>query len=472
MYREFSACQLLAAAVMALSFLGCAGTTPVVDPGAIRATGQLATPLVLVGDERSVYAVLRIEATPIAERQAGPVNLALCIDTSGSMEGAAIVEARRAAIQMVNALKDGDRLAVVTFNTNVQVVLPSTELDDDVRAEVTKAIADLKEVGTTDLAGGLRAAVAEVQANLQPDGVNRVVLLGDGVPNEASSITSIAQDAAMNKVAITTLGLGLDYDEVLMGKIAELSGGRFAYVKSADKLAGFFQAELSRMQTVYARNVSVTLTAGPGVSIQSVVGASYAGEGRVVHVTLGDIARGESRELFVRMNVTARKANAPIELLDSTISFAGPDVATYERRVYFGARASADEAKVLAAKNRKVELAAALAEAGATTLAALELAKQKQYVRAREMLTKGAEAARSQAKATPSAKLEKQAKDMVAVAEDMPATDPAPVPTPASSPAQGVQALPDVSLEEVPATTPESAARRKEVHHKSYQYSH
>jgi Ca-activated chloride channel family protein len=209
---------------VAVLVMGCTATPPPRDPS-LDVSGTLATPLLLAGGERTVYAIVHIHAAAMDDRPRGPVNVALCIDTSGSMEGTAIDQARRAAVQMVGALKDGDRLAVVAFNTKTKIVLHSTELDDDVRADVTQKILALEAVGTTDLAGGLQAAVSEVRQNLDPGGINRVVLLGDGVPNHPESIEATARSAAESGIAISALGLGLDYDEVLIGKIAEAPTG-------------------------------------------------------------------------------------------------------------------------------------------------------------------------------------------------------------------------------------------------------
>lgn len=451
---------------------GCAAHTPTPpsDPGAITAAGTLATPLLLVGEERTVYAVVRIGTRSLAERPPGPVNVALCIDTSGSMEGAPIERARRAAIDLVASLKDGDRLAVVSFNTQYDVVLPSNVLDEEVRAEAIAAIGSLPAIGTTELAGGLETAVGEVARHFDEGGINRVILLGDGVPNQADRIETVAANAGARGISVTALGLGLDYDEVLMGKIAEASGGRFRYVDDADKLAAFFEEELLRLHTAYARNATIRITAGPGVRLEAVVGAPSPPAGGSIQFPLGDIARGETREVVVRMTATARKADAPVELLDVVVGFddavgAGGHL---ERRIYFGAYGSDDAEKVAEAYDPEVELAAALAEAGATTITALELAKQQQYARAREMLESAAEAARAQTRRTPSAELERHASDMIAVANDMPEADPAPADHDFAG--EDIAATPVTSpIEPLPEP---AARRRKEVHDRAYQMSH
>jgi hypothetical protein len=163
------------------------------------------------------------------------------------------------------------------------------------------------------------------------------------------------------------------------------------------------------------------------------------------------------------MTVTSRKAGVPIELIDAVITFddALENAGRLERHIYLGAHTSDDEAKVVRARNPDVELSAALAEASATTIQALELAKRGSYVRARELLTKGAEAALAQARRTPSPELEKHAADMAVVATDMPAVDRAPP----KSGSSGYE-FSDDPLQAAPAESvvPDVARRRKAAH--------
>lgn len=463
---------LLFVAAMALAAAGCspaAGPPGSLDPGAVTVEGALGSPVLLANGDSTVYARIRIGTAPRPERARGPVNLALAIDTSGSMEGEAIEEARRAAQQMIDALKDGDRLAIVVFHSRAEVLLESAELDADVRADARKKVAAIEARGTTEMAGGLQSALDQVQAHFDAKGVNRVVLLGDGIPNNAGSIDYTARRAAELGVAITTLGLGLDYDETLMGKIADVSGGRYQYIESADRLAGFFKEELQRIDTVYGRRATAMITPGPGVRIDAVVGAGTPSPGQPAHVALGDITRGDSRDILVRMTVTPRKAGVPIELLDTVITFddALESAGRLERRVYLGAHTTLDEGAVAKARNAEVELSAAVAEASATLIRAMELSKQGQHTRARDLLLQGADAALAQAKRTPSAELEKHAANMTSVAKDMPEVDAAPTPSPAP---EGYEFSDDAAApaEAPSAPTPASARKQKEA----YQFAH
>lgn len=434
--------RLLAAVVAALALFGCHAPAPPRDPGAITMVGQLGTPVVLASGQSTVYARLRVSAKALPPaRPRGPINVVLCIDTSGSMEGTPIDETRKAALGMVDALADGDRLAVVVFNTRVETLLGPSELDAAVRSDVAERIRALKAEGTTDLAGGLREAISMVESHYEKNGVNRIVLLGDGIPNDPSGIQYTVEQAASSGVAITTVGLGLDYDEALMGKIAQLSGGRFQYVASADKVLPFFRDEIERIDAVYGRRATATMTAGPGVTIDEVVGTPSTRGSRSASLALGDIARGETRDIVVRLTVTPRKEGVPIELLDAHVTFddALADAGILDRRVYLGARTVLEPEEVAKARNTEVELSAGLAEAAAATIEGLALSKRGLYKSAREVLSKGSQAALDQAKRTPSRELEKNAADMTQVAKDLPNEDkpvpepPAAAPTPTSS---------------------------------------
>jgi len=465
--------SLFTFAAFALLLLGCtpAASPTVKDPNAVRVEALISSPLLLSNGDSTVYAVLRMTTAQRPEAPRGPVNIALAIDTSGSMEGEAIKEAKNAAIQMVDTLKDGDRLAVVVYHYAPELIMPSTELDANVRAELKKKIGALQAKGTTEMTGGLRFAIEEVRAHLDRKGINRVILLGDGIPNEPTGLEDYARSAANQGITITTLGLGLDYDEVLMGSIAELSGGRYRYVEKATQLAQFFQEERGRIDSVYGRNASVHITGGPGVRIDEVVGSEYRSGMKHADLPLGDITRGDTRNIVVRMTVTPRKADVPIELFDAVLTFddALEDAGRLERRVYIGARTTSDAEAVAKAKKPDVELSAAIAEASAMTIKGLALGKQGQYVAARDLLKKGSEKAMEQVKRTPSADLTKLADNMTAVAKDMPEVDRQPEPSKANATEYEFQ---DDAQSGAPMPAPESPSVqsvRKGAHQKAYE---
>lgn len=433
---------LLVMAALTLALPGCgvfsAKSGPVKDPGTISFEGALANRFVRAGEPAPVIARLRVGTVAPPEAKKPPINLALVIDTSGSMEGKPIEDARAAATAMIDALSDGDKLAVIAFHSTAEVLLPSTELDGDNKSEVKARVQAMKAQGTTDMSSGLRAGLDEVNKSYTAQGINRIVLVGDGVPNNPSLMHPLAAEAASRGISITTLGLGPDFNEVLMGAVAQTSGGRFHYVEKSEQVADYFHGEVLRLQAVYARNAVVSLTPGPGVHIESVLGMPTTTTASGVEVTLGDLSRDDKRDLIVKLSVDPKRDGAPVELLDAVVSFddAMGEGGRVQRRVFLGARSTSAAKDIEAGRNPDVEDAAASTQAAAATIKAIETARSGDNARAQEVLDQAANAVDAQADATSNVGLRQKATSMRALKSALPNAAPAiaPMPSPAGPP--------------------------------------
>jgi len=358
------------------------------DPGLVLLTADLGNEFVLASEPSEVVARLRIATRAVPSRQRPPLNMAVVIDTSGSMRGQPIVDAKEATLSLLELLADGDRLSIVAFHSETNVLLESTELDADARQAARSAIEGIEARGTTDMAGGLSMGLQQVLAHRSEESINRVVLLGDGVPNEPSTIPNLARSAGSNGVAISALGLGLDYDETLMGEVAQLSGGHFHYLEQSGAVAGVFRDEVLRLERVLARNASLTLQPGPGVTISSIVGQQTPGGRSAFSVSLGDISEGETRDIIVRLRVPAKREGAPVELLDARLNFidAVDEAGALTRNVFLGADATADREQLASGSNAEVIEAAEQASAAEATIQAIRIVREGNVAQARRML--------------------------------------------------------------------------------------
>jgi Ca-activated chloride channel family protein len=204
--------------------------------------------------------------------------------------------------------------------------------------------------------------------------VNRIVLLGDGVPNDDTQIQALTAEAATRGVSITTMGLGNDYDETLMGRIAQQSGGKFSYIEDSTKVASFFKEEVVRLHRVVAKNAILELRPGPGVTIQNVVGRQIYGiDTHAVGVNLGDLTYGEENEIVVELASTPAKEGATIEALDAVVKWvdSGGGI-EHEERAFLGAKATGDQAQIDKSKDQTVSDALARAKDAAATLLKIE----------------------------------------------------------------------------------------------------
>ena len=92
--------------------------------------------------------------------------------------------ARQAVLEAVHRLEDPDRFSVVVYDNEVEVVVERRRrVRREPEASRPSASKTVDARGSTDLHGGWLAGCEQVAGGLQPDGVNRVLLLTDGLAN-------------------------------------------------------------------------------------------------------------------------------------------------------------------------------------------------------------------------------------------------------------------------------------------------
>lgn len=415
--------------ILSLLLLGCGATPPpplkVVrgprtivkrGPPPLRFSVQLNKRFVKAGAPDEIIARLRITTAKDLGIERSPVNLGLVVDTSGSMAGAAIVNARKAALAMVKELQVGDRISIVVFNSESRVLVPSTLIDSRSRPQIAAQIATMVARGTTDMTGGLSRGIAQVRRFLRPGNINRVVLLSDGNPNDPRQIVRLAQYAQRSSITITALGLGLDYNETLLGAIARSSGGTFHFIKDPTKVAGVFRREVIRMRQVIAQRLSLRILPGPGITVRRVYGRAVRRYGRYASVVLGVMRAGEQRDVLIRLSIPPRRDGSTIELMDGLVTYVAKNLGrgfSVKHKLYLSAGATADLAKIAASRHEGFELSLARAEAAQSTVDAIALARARQLKKALALLDRALAAARLAAAKWKDTKLAAQVSQMV-----------------------------------------------------------
>lgn len=385
------------------------------------------TSLVSSGKAGDLFVRVRLTGLPLAAAKRPPINLVLVVDTSGSMEGAAIERARDACATLVDSLGEGDALSIVTFGSETHVIVPASRITNDKRALAREAISKIKAEGTTDMAGGLQAGLGQVRTFLQNDGINRIVLVGDGVPNDPTPVLGLADQALSLHVPITTLGLGGDFDETEMTAVAQRSGGTFHFVEDASRVAKVFQDELSKMQRLVARGTFVDVTPGPGVVIDDVIGLAHQPIGRAMRIPIGDMSEGQVRDVVLHLTTPNRHESSKIELLDAVTHYTTTSTeATLEARRFVGLTASADAKAVASAHDADVEHQAARVRVADDMVRAMALARAGDLKGARALLDKAAKLATDEGKRFEDADLKSKAKEVASLKKTIASLAPPP----------------------------------------------
>lgn len=278
----------------------------------VRLVGQLSSGYVLAGQPGQVSLLMDLDAAEVSARARAPMAIALVVDRSGSMAGPKMRQAKRAAKALVARLADSDSLALVTYSSDYAVDVDLTRIKGQ-RARILRTIDDMLDGGGTNLAGGLNAGLKALSSADRAH-LRRVILLSDGNANQGltdpTAIADIASAARQEGITISTLGIGVDFNEDLMTSIAQAAGGGYSYARDAAAIAVALDKEMQGLLTLAARQVEVSMELSPGVSIEEVYGYRTEKRGSRTVIPVGDMASGAHRQVLVRLQVEAGAAGA------------------------------------------------------------------------------------------------------------------------------------------------------------------
>jgi Ca-activated chloride channel family protein len=329
------------------------------DFGAGQMHAALSSAKILQAGNGEVYMAVDLAVAESAAAKRASVNMAIVIDHSGSMAGEKIQQARQAARGIVDRLTADDRVALIQYDDDAQVLVASIAMDAEGKRRMREAIDRIADDGGTNLHGGMMLGIGEAKRAMGGERVNRVVLLSDGQANvgvvDPVAIARDASNAADQGVRVTTIGLGLDYNEDLMEAVAENGRGAYYYVKDAGSLEAVFAGELKSMQGTVATRAELRLSpACAGVEIAEVFGYESRKDGNDVIVPLADLFGGEHRKVLVKLRVPAAIAGAKA-LARTTLAFdAAGQGGRKSASIDLGVTVSGDAQAVRASANAEV----------------------------------------------------------------------------------------------------------------------
>ncbi|MBL8607899.1 MAG: VWA domain-containing protein [Myxococcales bacterium] len=276
---------------------------------------------VMAGQTSPVFAEVRLGADKSTDeaRQRAPIAMAVVLDTSGSMSGEKIVEAKRAVLQLIRDMRDDDMIAFVRYSDSHELVQPLARVGD-VRRTLEARVEQIRADGGTRIAPAL-AVGRRALDDARPGFVKRMVLVSDGLDDTRPASEATARASFGSGVTVSSLGVGLDFDESYMGSVAMNGHGNFAFVKDGASIGAFLRKELVETSSTTIEHAKVRVRIPAGMTFVRATGADARVDGDEVELSFGALYAGDER----------RAVEPRLQLDDAGESRAVTATATWDR---------------------------------------------------------------------------------------------------------------------------------------------
>ncbi len=320
---------------------------PILDPRGVSLSGTLSHTKLVQGEPGNLY--LRLELTaPARDRHdfvRRPNDIVVVLDRSGSMtEERKLPYAKQAIRDLLARLGAEDRFALVTFDDHAMVPVPLTAVSDGARERIGAIVSQIEPGGSTNMGMGLKLA-SELLTQPGETRNRRVILLSDGHANvgitSTEGLAGLAKSIVDYGAVVSTIGMGLGFNEVLMAQLADHGMGNYAYLENLATLAQIFANDLNDARLVFAERSELTLHLADGVGlidaggypiertpgsnmVRIPIGQMISGREKVVTVTLtpGTAAIGEFNLGAVALHYRADGAEHTISLPSTQLAYA------------------------------------------------------------------------------------------------------------------------------------------------------
>lgn len=269
----------------------------------LHGTFALSHTQVLAHGTQRVFAELRVTADDTGVTARAPLAMVIALDTSGSMSGDKLVEARRSVARLLDRMEDDDQVALVRYDTRAQLLQPMARVGD-VRRRLSRVVGRLEADGGTNIPDALAVAMREMES-ADAGRVRRVVLVSDGLDSHRDQSEGLARRGTDAGVTVSSLGIGLDFDESYMVSLARAGHGNFGFVENPDALAEFLGRELEETAETRVQQASLALSLPRGLSFVRAIGATARLRGGDLSLTTGAIPAGSTRRVVIELRADA-----------------------------------------------------------------------------------------------------------------------------------------------------------------------
>ena len=180
------------------------------------------------------------------------------------------IEFTKQALHIVaDQLRPGDHYSLVSFAEKTQLMVPYSPGDQS--DALVQAIDQLDKVELGDetyMARGMEMGHAQALPGVAPNVISRIIVLTDGYTKEERDCYAWTRRAKGDGIVVSTMGLGLDFNEELLISLADVSGGHAYFIQDPAEIPKAFREELAAAQSISWRDLALSLALPTDVTLR------------------------------------------------------------------------------------------------------------------------------------------------------------------------------------------------------------
>lgn len=276
--------------------------------GMLRAKSSLSQNKILQGSDGIVYMKIDLEALDegmVSSKTRVPTDFVVVLDRSGSMAVSHKMDyAKKAVESLLKQLNKDDRFSLVTFDTTIETPIPFTAVNSTNLTEVLSVLRGVEPRGSTDLGGGLQEGIRVLKVS-NGSHARRLIMLSDGQANTGiTSVTElgkIASQAVSGEFVISTIGVGLDFNEVLLSTIADYGTGSYYFLENLAGLENVLTKEFYGASRILASQLKLEMDLASDIHVLDASGYPMQNDGKKIFIMPGHVNEKQKRSFFVTL---------------------------------------------------------------------------------------------------------------------------------------------------------------------------
>jgi Ca-activated chloride channel family protein len=284
----------------------------------VQLNGKVSQSVLVQHSDNTVYLDITIKAPvhAITNAQIRPTDMVIILDRSGSMQAEKKIDFAKAAIHDVLAqLTPNDRFALVSFSDNAIVHSPIVAINPANRENLNRIVDTIPADGSTNMSDGLQSALKLLSDKHDNERVKKALLLSDGQANQGiidpQGLASIVQQITKTGAVLSTIGMGLDFNETLMTALADYGMGHYSYLEQLSGLGAILAKDLTDTRSIYAAASTLDVTLSNGVALIDAGGYPLTQvNANTVRITTGQILDNTDKHFVMTFTIPNQKTGA------------------------------------------------------------------------------------------------------------------------------------------------------------------